>query len=129
MMGPDAAPTPPEDSGEAGDGPGMVQINGTFTNVYCPSVNPLTIGPENGGEVPVAATVNTGPPDADAGPVSLSWTAPSGSFKDPHALTTTYRCAARGVVTVTFTVTATAGDCAQSASSIVLCSTPFTGAP
>jgi hypothetical protein len=109
-----------DSSGNPGDDSATVLlINGTFTNTDCPSVNPLSIGPDNAGLVSVTATFN-GSVD-DSGAFTLTWTATSGAFVDPHALDTTFQCLAAGNATVTFTVSG--AGCSQEYSGIVRCTT------
>src|SRR5271165_5253081 len=42
----------------ADDSAAILQVTGTFSNTDCPSVNPLSIGPDNDGLVSVSATFN-----------------------------------------------------------------------
>ena len=109
------------DSGGSGgdDSGGLIQVNGTYTDTACPSVNPLSVGPDNDGLVSVDATFN-GSVD-DGGAFTLTWTATSGAFVDPHALDTTFQCIAPGRVTVTFIVSG--GGCDQRSSSTIVCTT------
>ena len=101
-------------------GPGMVQVTGTFTSTDCPAVNPIGVGPENGGSVSLSATIGGSPPEG--GTFTLSWTASSGTFSNPHSSDTTFLCAAAGTVTVTVTVTVPGASCEQHASTTVSCS-------
>jgi hypothetical protein len=107
-----------EEGTDAG-GSGMIHVRGTIMGTICPTVNPLGVGPENGGTVELTATIN-GDAD-DSGAIVPIWSAPSGSFSDPNALDTTFTCASAGDVTVT--LTGTVPGCTQEASATVYCLT------
>ncbi len=97
-------------------GPGYIEVHGTFTSTVCPTVEPIGIGPDNGGAVLLSGTIDTPP---DSGVVTPTWTATSGSFADPHAVNTTFVCAGPGMVTVT--LAAVIADCNLSASGSFMC--------
>jgi hypothetical protein len=98
---------------------GVVQVNGTFTDTLCPSVNPLSVGPDNDGLVLVGATFNG--TVEEGGVFTLTWTATSGAFTDPHALDTSFQCIAPGRVTVTFVVSG--AGCDQRSTGMIICTT------
>jgi hypothetical protein len=82
---------------------GIVHI--TVGVVSCPqtpfvsyTISPLSASV--GASIDVAAIDQ----DADAGVLSYSWTATTGTFADPSAAATTYRCASAGPVTMTLVV-------------------------
>jgi hypothetical protein len=100
-------------------GDGMVHIS---IGLACPSfkVSSWTISPLSasiGGTIAVSASTND--TEADAGPVSYEWTASTGSFADPKAMTTTYLCTTAG--TALLTVTATSPPCRDMQSVPVTC--------
>ncbi len=99
--------------------PGMIMVRGTVTDTVCPTVNPISVGPENGGTVELTATINGGAPDG--GTVVLSWSAASGSFSDPSTSDTTFTCTSLGAVKVT--LMATIPGCSQQATATVHCTT------
>jgi hypothetical protein len=105
------------DDGSDDGGTGNVVIHGTFSNTSCPAVNPIGIGPNNGGVVELAATINGD--DSEGGILTLEWSATSGSFSSPGSLETTFSCSKIGAVTVTFTVSVL--GCSQQASGIIEC--------
>jgi hypothetical protein len=123
-----APPYCPRDDGDASsdasdDGPGAIRVTGTYTNATCPEVNPIGIGPDSGGVVMLTATVAGGPPDGST--LSFTWMAPTGSFTDPLALDTSYRCPGAGVIAVT--LTATAGVCQNQTIALVMCQMAYSG--
>lgn len=104
---------------------GLIEVNGTYTDTLCPSVNPLSLGPDDDGLVSVGATFNGN--IEEAGVFTLMWTATSGAFTDAHALDTTFECLAPGNVTVTFTVSG--AGCNQQSSGSVTCNAVVGGHP
>jgi hypothetical protein len=103
-----------------GGAPGMVHVIGNFTNMSCPAVNPITIGPDNGGTVDLEATFVSPAGDEDAGATVL-WSATNGIFANAHALDTTFMCVDYGLVTVTLTVHMS--GCSEQAQGMVNCDT------
>jgi hypothetical protein len=112
------AASPDADSSSEDDAPGMVQVTGSYSNTVCATVNPISVGPDNGGSVSLSATISGSP--GEGGVPAFTWSATSGTFSDPHVLDTTFFCAAPGAVTVTATVSSP--GCAQSTTGIVRCS-------
>src|SRR3974390_1251491 len=49
---------PVDDSGDTG--PGYVAVLGTYNSTTCPSVNPISVSPDNDGVVDLVATINNG---------------------------------------------------------------------
>lgn len=99
-------------------GEGAVSVNATFSTGICATVDPLSIGPNNGGTVVLSATIVGS--DQVSGMETLLWTATSGAFSDPNSPTTSFTCTAAGTVTVTFTVSSS-GGCSQQAIGTVVC--------
>ena len=81
-------------------------------------MNPISVGPDNGGYVVLSATINN---DADAGGFLFMWSASSGSFSDPSALDTTYECTSPGSVALVLTITGS--GCDQQSGAMVDCTT------
>jgi hypothetical protein len=103
--------------GSLDSGAGMVIVNGTLTNIDCPTVSPISVSPENGGSFDLGISIVA----ADGGPIGAwSWMATSGKISDPTMLNTTLTCTARGNVTVTFDLV-TMGCKLQSAQITVDC--------
>jgi hypothetical protein len=96
------------DAGPVGDPPHMT----------CPQISSLSISPERV-DLNIAANLaitTTGPK-----PLFVDWTAePSGTFSDPHALSTRFLCAAPGETVVRVSVDAELG-CAAGLSGTVTC--------
>lgn len=92
----------------------------------CPDLVSVAVSPSQtdvGGSVAVGATV-TGA--VDAGTVTFSWSAPSGSFADRSSPVTTFTCTAPGIVTVT--VKATQEGCSEMMTASVDCVVAADGA-
>jgi hypothetical protein len=96
---------------------GMVHI---AVGVVCPgvrlvsyTVSPLTASV--GGTISVAAAAA----DVDAGSLTFAWSASSGTYAEPAASNTTYRCTTPGPVTMTLLVHA--DFCQESNSIMVTC--------
>jgi hypothetical protein len=99
---------------------GVVHI---VVGVACPqshlasyAISPLSVSV--GGMIDVAAVDQ----DADAGALRYAWTATTGTFSDPNANATTYRCVAPGQFAITLVVVA--GSCQETYSTNVTCSAP-----
>ena len=106
---------PYDDSGDD-TSPGAISVTGTFNNTTCPSVNPISIGPDNGGVVSLEAVINNGTQEAAA--FTASWKASFGIFSNPNGLTTTYFCTLAGLITVTFTISSPGCQPQESAGTI-----------
>jgi hypothetical protein len=61
------AVSPDADSSSEDDAPGMVQVTGSYSNTVCATVNPISVGPDNGGSVSLSATIS-GSPGEGGGP-------------------------------------------------------------
>jgi hypothetical protein len=99
-----------------GDAGGSILVNGKLDQ--CPRIKSLMAAPSSapvGGAISVAAAAT----DADD-PITILWTAPSGSFENATAAATHFTCAVAGSVKITATVTDAAG-CAEAASVNVTC--------
>ena len=99
---------------------GSVTVNGTLN--VCPTLDGISASPA---EVNVGASLSltASAHDSDAGPSALAyhWTATGGTLSATDAASASLRCTATGVVTVS--VTATDGDCSDSFSTMVRCTT------
>jgi hypothetical protein len=87
----------------------------------CPSlVLSISAGED---EVRDDATVSAGAPAADpSGPVSFLWSATAGSFADPGAASTRYRCPRSSSTSLqTITVSASRGPCTVTQQIVVIC--------
>jgi 3-phytase len=96
---------------------GTAQINGTTS--LCPVLDELTAAPAEarvGGSVALVAAAH----DGDSAALTFHWTAPSGSFANAGAASTSFRCETAGDVPVTVSVTD--GACTETMSTNVLCS-------
>jgi hypothetical protein len=92
--------------------------------IQCPGLFTLLVAPDRvavGGAVAVTATASA-PAGTEAGATDLSWTAPSGTFSDPASSLTTFTCTSPG--TVTLSLTATRGGCAETLNATVSCLAP-----
>jgi hypothetical protein len=72
--------------------------------IRCPGLYTLSVVPDQaalGGAVTLTATVTS---DVDAGTPMFLWSAPSGTFADPAASSTSFTCTAPGNVPVAFVV-------------------------
>jgi hypothetical protein len=72
--------------------------------IRCPGLYTLSVVPDQaalGGTINMTATVTS---DVDAGTPVFLWSAPSGTFGDPSASSTSFTCTAPGNVPVTFVV-------------------------
>ena len=91
--------------------------------VQCPSVT-LTISTGDD-EVRDDAKVSAGtaaPADAGGDPVTFVWSASAGSFVDPSAASTSYRCPrSNGASLQTITLSATRGSCTVTQQIVVIC--------
>jgi hypothetical protein len=111
------------DAGDAGndalsqDG-GVVVIRVTAAPADCPKIAKIVAIPyiiDVGSSAMVKADVSS----SDAGPPTLNWSAPSGTFAEPAASETAFVCGVAGPVQLTFTVTF--GDCRVTASVPIEC--------
>jgi hypothetical protein len=94
---------------------GDALVTGVFA---CHLISSVVVAPEQtsvGGGVTVAAQ----PIDLDAGALTYSWTATSGTFANPSASNTTFVCGTAGSIAVT--VTATSGQCSDRIAMAVQC--------
>jgi hypothetical protein len=113
------------DEGDGGEGGGG-RIVGTGTVTNCPTITWMSIVPSEldlgaGGQATLTAMA-TAP---FGGVPTLAWSAPSGTFGDPTAGTTTFQCTEPGAVTVT--VTATYQGCTAQQSGVITCLAPDGG--
>lgn len=93
------------------------------SSVRCPSlaIDVSSFDIELGGQVDVTA----GPVDLAPGEqVTYAWSAPAGSFADPNARVTTYRCPKSGSGPQSIVVAATRGLCTVAQSIVVICADP-----
>jgi hypothetical protein len=106
-----------DDGGGEGGG-GRIVGTGTVTN--CPTIDWLTIAPNEldvgAGGVATLTSMATAP---WGGIPVLLWSAPSGTFGDPTAAMTTFQCTAPGTVTVT--LTATYQSCSTQQTGMITC--------
>jgi hypothetical protein len=114
-----AGGSPPADEGDGGEGGGG-RIIGTGTVTNCPTITWVSIVPNEldvgaGGEATLSAMA-TAP---FGGIPVLLWSAPTGTFGDPTAATTTFQCTAPGMVTVT--LTASDQGCSTQQSGVITC--------
>jgi hypothetical protein len=99
-----------------GDAGGAILINGKLNQ--CPRIKSLMAAPAN---APVGSTISVAASATDVDdPISVLWTATSGSFQNATAPATHFTCATAGPVKITATVTDQAG-CAEAASVDVTC--------
>lgn len=99
-----------------GDAGGAILVNGKLNQ--CPRIKSLMAAPSTapvGSAISVAASAT----DADD-PISILWSATSGSFENATAAATHFMCAAAGKATLTATVTDQSG-CSEAASVDVTC--------
>jgi hypothetical protein len=106
-----------DDGGGEGGG-GRIIGSGTVTN--CPTIEWLTIAPNEldvgAGGTAALTSMATAP---WGGVPVLLWSAPSGTFGDPSAATTTFQCTAPGAVTIT--LTATYQSCSTQQTGVITC--------
>mgnify|MGYP001545947500 CR=1 FL=1 len=100
---------------------GSVLVNGDLN--VCAAIDGLGASPASvavGGQLALSATAH----DSDALPqaLSYSWTSSSGTLSSVTAKDTTLTCTSAGEVTVTLKVTD--GDCGETQTAIVTCTTP-----
>jgi hypothetical protein len=80
---------------------GNANINGTFNS--CPEITSLIVAPlslDVGGNINVSAAGS----DVNSDPLTFAWTAGNGTFANPTAATTTYKCTVKGAQTLTISV-------------------------
>jgi len=99
---------------------GSVLVNGTLN--ICPAIDNVSANPAEvfvGGSVALTGMAH----DSDAAPSALTylWTASSGTFSTPTAVSTSFTCATPGIATIT--LSASDGDpaCASTSSVAVIC--------
>jgi len=95
---------------------GSVEVSGTFNQ--CPLAS-FGVSPTNAHvDEPFDLAAVASDPD-DGGTLTVAWTAATGSFDDPHALTTKFHCAQPGPVTIVLTVSD--GSCPTMTSASIFC--------
>lgn len=73
------------------------------TTNACPVLTQISVSPMKT-SVGYTIDVSAAATDEDGGPLTYSWTGTGGSFADPAAQETTYRCEAAGKQSITVTV-------------------------
>lgn len=99
-----------------GDAGGAILVNGSLDQ--CPRIQTVMAAPAS---APVGSTISVSATATDADdPISILWTASSGSFQDPTAASTHFTCATTGAVQITAKVTDARG-CSEAVSINVRC--------